>query len=64
MHIYTVYIYIYTYTYIYIYTDIRTGSRVNPAVVYQLCHFSSQRLEEKWHNWYSTALFLYTTSAF
>ena len=34
------------------------------AVLYQLCHFSSKRLEEKWHNWYSTALFLYKTSAF
>ena len=21
------------------------------AVLYQLCHFSSKRLEEKWHNW-------------
>ena len=28
------------------------------AVLYQLCHVSSKRLEEKWHNWYSTALFL------
>jgi len=26
----------------------------------QLCQLSSKRLEEKWHNWYSTALFLYT----
>ena len=33
------------------------------AVLYQLCHISSKRLEEKWHNWYSTALFLYKTSA-
>jgi len=24
---------------------------------------SSKRVEEKWHNWYSTALFLYETSA-
>jgi len=29
------------------------------AVLHQLCHFSLKRLEEKWHNWYSTALFLY-----
>jgi len=29
-----------------------------------LCHFFSKRLEEKWHNWYSTARFLYNTSAF
>ena len=28
--------------------------------MYQLCHFPFKRLEEKWHNWYSTALFLYT----
>jgi len=33
------------------------------AVLYQLCHFPSKRLEEKWHNWYSSALFLYKTSA-
>ena len=26
-------------------------------VLYQLCHFSSKRLEEKWHNWYSTSRF-------
>jgi len=32
--------------------------------VYELCHFSFQRLEGKWHNWYSTTLFLYKTSAF
>jgi len=25
-------------------------------------HFSSKRLEEKWHNWYSTAPFLYKTA--
>ena len=28
-------------------------------MLYQMCHFSSKRLEEKWHNWYSTALFHY-----
>jgi len=28
-----------------------------------LCHFSSKRLEEKWHNWYSRALFLYIADA-
>jgi len=28
------------------------------AVLYQLCQVSSKRLEETWHNWYSTALFL------
>jgi len=27
------------------------------AVLYQLCHISSKRSEEKWHNWYTTALF-------
>ena len=27
------------------------------AVLYQLCHFDSKRLEEKWHTWYSTARF-------
>jgi len=32
------------------------------AVLYQLCHFSSKRFEEKWHNWYSTALFIYTSN--
>jgi len=32
---------------------------VERAVLYQVCHFSSKRLEEKWHNWYSTARFLY-----
>jgi len=32
------------------------------AVLYQLCHFSSTRLEVKWHNWYSTALFLHKTA--
>jgi len=26
-----------------------------------LCQLSSKRLNEKWHNWYNTALFLYTT---
>jgi len=39
----------------------RLVTRVNPStVLYQICHFTSKRLEEKWHNWYSTALFLYT----
>jgi len=44
-----------------------TGSRTpgvavfyrKSAVLYQLCHSPSMRLEEKWHTWYSTALFLY-----
>ena len=26
------------------------------------CHFSSKRLEGKWHNWYSTSPFLYKTA--
>ena len=34
----------------------------NSAVLYQLCHFSSKRLGEKRHHWYSTALFLYKTA--
>jgi len=33
------------------------------AVLYQLCLFPSKRLEEKWHNWYSAAPFLYTSNA-
>ena len=32
------------------------------GVLYQLCHFSSKRLDEKWHNWYSTSPFLYKNS--
>jgi len=32
-----------------------------PYCMYQLCHFSSKRLAKKWHNWYSTARFLYTS---
>jgi len=39
--------------------------RVNPtsAVLYQLRHLTSKRLEDKWPNWYSTARVLYKTSA-
>ena len=38
----------------------RLVTRVTPStVLYQMCHFTSKRLNEKWHNWYSTALFLY-----
>ena len=40
----------------------KSGLQRKSAVLYQLCHFSSKRLEEKWHNWYSTALFLCKTS--
>jgi len=48
-------------------TEQRLSGRHSPdcrRVMYQLCHFPSKRLEEKWHNWYNTALFLYKTSAF
>jgi len=41
--------------------DLRIHTLEESAVLYQLCHFSSKRLEEKWHNWFSTALFFYKT---
>jgi len=33
------------------------------TVPVKVCHFSSKRVEEQWHNWYSLALFLYKTAA-
>jgi len=70
----SIYLYLYIYIYIYIYMGGPRGkvpystscatfppsAQREGAVLYQLCHLSSKRLEEKWHNWYSTAPFLYT----